>query len=304
MDLKRLRHLVALADESHFARAAERVHLSQPAFSRSIQALEGQAGLALFDRATGRPTPAGAFLVERARRLLFDARCLERDVDLYRDGQLGDTAFGAGPFPAATLLPAVLATLRAEHPQVHLRVEISNWALLLERLVAEDIEFFIAESRDIPELETVAVHLLGRQPGRFYVRRKHPLAGRACSIAEAWAYGVASTRLPAAVKTTIGRLLGLKKGESVPLAVECDDVGLLRGLALATDTVLGSTDVAVASEVRAGTLVPLRIEGLPPLAPEMGLVTLRQRTPSPMARRAMACVEARAAAVNEPVRAR
>jgi len=304
VDLKRLAHLVALADECHFARAAERVHLSQPAFSRSIQALEGEAGLDLFDRATGRPTPAGAFLVERARRLLFDARCLERDVDLYRDGQLGDTAFGAGPFPAATLLPGVLATLRAEHPQVHLRVEVSNWALLLERLVAEDIEFFVAESRDVSDRPALAVKPLGRQPGHLYVRKRHPLAGRPCSLADAFGHGVASTRLPAPIKTTLARLLGLKKGEAPPLVLECDDVSVLRSLALATDTVLASTDAGVAAEVRAGTLVPLRVEGLPALAPEMGIVTLKQRTPSPMARYAMACVEARAAAVNEPARAR
>ena len=45
MNLNRLNHLVALADECHFARAAARVHLSQPAFSRSIQAMERDTGL-------------------------------------------------------------------------------------------------------------------------------------------------------------------------------------------------------------------------------------------------------------------
>ncbi len=45
VDLKRLSHLVVLADECHFARAAERVHLSQPAFSRSIQSIERDLGM-------------------------------------------------------------------------------------------------------------------------------------------------------------------------------------------------------------------------------------------------------------------
>src|SRR5690242_5766119 len=107
LDLRRLQHLLALDDERHFARAAERVHLSQPAFSRSIQALESRAGMKLFEREAGavRPTPAGEFLIARARRLLFDARCMDRDVGLYRDSRLGDTAIGAGPLPALTLLP-------------------------------------------------------------------------------------------------------------------------------------------------------------------------------------------------------
>ena len=87
MDLRRLEHLLALAEERHFGRAADQVHLSQPAFSRSIQAVEAELELRLFDREIGdvRPTPAGQFVIERARRLLFDARCLARDVELFRD---------------------------------------------------------------------------------------------------------------------------------------------------------------------------------------------------------------------------
>ena len=113
----------------------------------------------LFDREGGtvKATPAGAFLIERARRLLFDARCLQRDVDLLRDTRLGDTAFGVGPFPAATLMPSLLSALRREHPRVGLRVEVNNWRLLLERLRAEDIEFFIADVRELPEDATLAI---------------------------------------------------------------------------------------------------------------------------------------------------
>lgn len=136
MDLRRLSHVVALADTLHFARAAQAVHLSQPAFSRSIQAIEEDLGIRLFDRETGdvRPTPAGEFVIERARRLLFEARCLQRDVDLYRDSQLGGTAFGVGPLLTATLMPQALQELRRQHPQVALRMEVGNWVQLLESL--------------------------------------------------------------------------------------------------------------------------------------------------------------------------
>ena len=53
MDLRRLSHVVALADTLHFARAAEAAHLSQPAFSRSIQAIESDLRIRLFDRDVG-----------------------------------------------------------------------------------------------------------------------------------------------------------------------------------------------------------------------------------------------------------
>ncbi len=300
LDLRRLGHLVALADERHFARAAQRVHLSQPAFSRNIQALEREFGQRLFDRGTGdvRPTPAGVFLIERARRLLFDARSLQRDAGLYAAGQLGDTAFGVGPFPAATLMPRVLPELRRRHPGVAVRVEVGNWGLLLEHLHAETIEFFVADVRSVPVDASLQIRPLGRQRGGFYVRSAHPLAGRPCTVAEFWAHGVASTRLPQVVKSGLGALLGLPPGQDPALALECDDIELLRAVALATDTVLGATDAAVQADVAAGRLAPLNVAGLPVLFSEMGVVSLHQRSLSPMARRAIELTEAAALAVN------
>jgi len=300
MDLKRLAHLVALADERHFARAAERVHLSQPAFSRSIQAIERELGLQLFDRTAGdvKPTPAGAFLIERAQRLLFDARSLQRDALLYRDNALGNTAFGAGPFPAATIMPRVLAQLRAAHPRVSLRLEANNWELLLQRLLAEDIEFFVADIRDIPADAKIEVSPIGKQRARLFVRKGHPLARRRCSFAQAWAHGVAATRLPRAMKALVGQLAGLPAGEDPAPALECDDIALLRALALSTDTAIAVSEAAVADDVKRGTLVALQVRDLPPAYAEMGIVTLANRTPSPMAQRAMACVREVAAEVN------
>jgi DNA-binding transcriptional LysR family regulator len=300
IDLRRLAHLVALADERHFARAAERVHLSQPAFSRSIQTLERDLGLRLFDRETGdvRPTPTGEFLIKRARLLLFDARCLQRDVALYGDSALGDTAFGVGPFPAATLMPRVLPELRRRHPQVNLRVEVNNWDAMLASLHAEDIEFFIAEVRALAPDSALEIRSLGRQRASFHVRAGHPLAGKPCTLPGVWKHGVASTRLPSAVKAALAGLLGLAEGEEPVLALECDDLSLLQSVALATDTVLGISDVVAKAAVEAGSLLPLRVRDLPDLYSEMGIVSLRNRSHSPMADRAIELIAAVAAEVN------
>jgi Transcriptional regulator len=99
MNLRQLEHVVALAEEGSFARAAVRVHLSQPALSRSIQAIEEHLDMVLFDRSTRevRITPAGQTVVQRARKVLFEARCLLRDVDLLKSHDLGSVNFGSGP---------------------------------------------------------------------------------------------------------------------------------------------------------------------------------------------------------------
>jgi len=300
MDLKRLSHLVALAEECHFARAAERVHLSQPAFSRSIQSLEGELGMRLFDRETGdvKPTPAGEFLIGRARRLLFDARNLRRDVDLFRETALGDTAFGAGPYPAATIMPMVVSRLRQAHPGVRLRLEMNNWQLLFERLLAEDIEFLVSDTRDIPPDPNIQVTSIGHQMAHLYVRAGHPLAAKPCSFAQVWSYGLGGTRTPLPIRLLLAKLLALPAGELPVLAVECDDLALLRVLGATTDSVVALPAAACRDEVKGGVLVELKVTDLPDVYSEMGIVTLPNRTPSPMAQRAIACVKEVALGVN------
>jgi DNA-binding transcriptional LysR family regulator len=286
MDLRRLAHIVAVAERRNFARASEQVNLSQPALTRSIQAAEAELGMRLFDRGSTQvtPTPAGEFIVERARRLVFDGRCLKRDAELYRERKLGDTAFGVGPFPASTFLAALLAALRRDFPQVNLRVEVSNWQLLLEHLLDEAIEFFVADTRELPHDPRLVIKALRRELAGFYVRTDHPLgARRSVRLRELWAYGVASVRLPKSIGASLARLLELAPHTPLPIALECDDVEVLKNTALASDVVLAAPHASVQDELRSGALRNIRVTGLPPLSSAMGLVTRRGRTPSPMA---------------------
>lgn len=286
MDIKRLKHLVALADERNFGRAAERVHLSQPAFSRSVQSAEAELGLQLFDRGSLEVscTSAGSFVIERARKLLFDSRCLERDVSLYRERLIGDIAFGVGPFPAATLLPALMIELRTRYAGINSRVEVNNWNYLLEHLREEELDFFVADVRDVPRDADLSIDALGRQHGRFFVRADHALLAKpSIEAAEIVTYGLASVRLPEEIKRQFRRMLGLTVDDHLPISVECDDVNLLKHIALHTDTVLICSDAAVLAELKAGQLLALAVQGMPPMYSDMGVVSLRGRTFSPMA---------------------
>ncbi len=215
---------------------------------------------------------------------MFNSRCLERDVTLYRNRGLGDIAFGVGPFPAGTFLPQLLSDLRREHPGVNLRVKISNWELLVTRLLEEDIEFFVADTRDLPASPMLHVAPLRDEPGGFYVRGGHPLARRrSVPIREVWEYGVVTVRLPQAVRALLSRLLGAEPGTPIPLALECDNLQVLRTVAMASESVLAAPHAAVAGEVAAGALKLLPVPELPTVAAQMGVVTLRGRTLSPMA---------------------
>lgn len=285
MDLKRMGHLVALADTRHFGRAAERCHLSQPAFSRSILVAEEELGLQLFNRSTPEVTctDAGAFVVERARKLLFESRCLERDVTMYRERLIGDIAFGVGPYPAATLLQSLLCELRSNYPGIKTRVEVNNAQYLTEHLRNESLDFFVADMRNLAPAADLTVAPLGNLQAGYYARSGHPLAGAPTRLASLLAYGVGSVQAPEELLLALGQFAGLPAGTAFPLVVTCDDLHVLKGVALATDTVIACPVAGMVANVASGGLVRLEVKDTPALFAQMGVVSLRGRSFSAMA---------------------
>ena len=288
MDMRRLEHVIALANEGSFRRAAEQVHLSQPAFSRSIQAAETELGLKLFDRGSveARLTPAGAFFVERARALLMQNDRLERDMSMFREREVGDVTIGTGPFPAALLLPAAIAELRTRYPHVSVRVFLGNSQDLMQCLQRQEHEFFVANARRVPRNGLFRIRALARIGGGFYVRAGHPLLSKkSCRVADFVPFGVGSGKLPLDVSLHLAKNMGMPDGTPLTLAVECDDTQLLKQVALGSDTVIIATGDILAEELRRGTMALLPVTDFPPDVShsQVGVVSLAGRTPSPAA---------------------
>ena len=290
MDLRRLKHLVALADARNFGRAAKACHISQSAFSRSIQSAEEELGLQLFDRGNAevRCSAAGTFVVERARKLLFENHCLERDVSLYRERLIGDLAFGVSPYPAATLAPQLLQEIRRHYGAVKVRVEVNNAQYLLARLRAEELDFYIADVRSVPAVQDLSIQRIGQAMAGLYVRPGHPLLDATQPLTrDTLAYGLASAQVPESVRKLLSAQLQHPPGQPLPLAVECDDLHLLKSIAMHTDTVLACAEVGVQQEVAQGTLVRLSLTDTPPIYSDMGIVSLKGRSYSLMAQLAV-----------------
>jgi len=124
MTPKHLRVFIALADTLNFAAAASRVHLSQPAFSLSLKALEKQVGGRLAFRTTRhvRLTPEGESLLPRARRLLADWDDTQQMLRQRFTLQRGHVTVAAMPSFAANLLPGLLGVYRKQHPKVDVAI--------------------------------------------------------------------------------------------------------------------------------------------------------------------------------------
>ena len=151
MDLRKWRHACVLAETRNFARGAEQLHITQSALSRSIQSLEKELDIILFERrSTGVVvTPEGREILRRAEDVLHHASSLRREVDLVRGGELGSLSFGAGPLPVSLLLPAALADVCKSYPQLKIDVKVEQAAQLMDFLLAEKIEFLLADMSQI-----------------------------------------------------------------------------------------------------------------------------------------------------------
>lgn len=124
IELRHLRHFVAVAETCHFGRAAEQVHIAQPALSQSIRQLESQLGTPLFVRTTRSVslTPSGDFLLDEARRALDIVDQSVRGVQQIADGQLGLLRVAFTGTAAFSTLPRMARIIRENHPDVALDI--------------------------------------------------------------------------------------------------------------------------------------------------------------------------------------
>ncbi len=124
VELRRLRYFCAVAEELHFGRAAQRLHVAQPAVSQQIRALEAELGAELFRRDRRRVglTEAGRLLLEGARPLLAEAAALEERVRAIGQGRSGRLRVHTTRSAPAGLVPEALERFRAAFPEVELEI--------------------------------------------------------------------------------------------------------------------------------------------------------------------------------------
>ena len=178
MNLRDLRYLVALADERHFGRAAERCFVSQPTLSAQIRKLEEYLGVPLVERRPRRVslTETGEKVVARARRVLQEADAIVELARTDRDPLAGPLKLALIPTVGPYLLPHIVGRLRRELPRLKLMLYEYQTEPLLERLRAGDIDAGILALPVVMDgLESAPLY---DEPFMLAVPASHPLADK------------------------------------------------------------------------------------------------------------------------------
>lgn len=295
IDLKRLQHLVLLAEELNFSRAAERACLSQTAFSRSIQTLEAEFGVRLFDRATRsvQPTTVGRSVIERAKEMLGRARDMAQEVDYLANADGGTLSFGASLFAVDTVLPGVLPQFKQDRPGLRVDVEVSQWVVLLQHLESESIEFFVAYPGPTVNDPRYKVHMLAPRPASLYCRAEHPLVKTRASNPQTdqvpdfpWAL----VQIDNILEAQLRHLFAVDGSRELPIRLRCDNQALLLESVMSSDTILFTWQAWLESELAKGSIVDLGARLQPAIPAQarqlnVAIVQLAGRTLSPAARK-------------------
>jgi DNA-binding transcriptional LysR family regulator len=179
MELRHLRYFVAVAEELHFRRAAERLGIRQPPLSLQIRQLERELGTSLFRRLTRgvELTETGALLLDESRWILDQIERIKTGVQSRARGESGCIHVGfAGATCFQPLIPGIIRAYRERYPKVLVSPEQSNTPLLVAGLRKGEIDVAFIRP-PLADPEGLAVELLVEEPMVIVLPECHPYAG-------------------------------------------------------------------------------------------------------------------------------
>jgi DNA-binding transcriptional LysR family regulator len=290
LSLKLIEQALALAETGNFARAAERLGITQPTLTRNIAALEDELGVRLFDRGRrgAAPTTFGSAVIGRGALLLRDAQALQSELRALAGLEAGVLEVVAGPYAAADLVGPAVAKLVSERSRVRVRVSVVPPDQIGPELLSGRSELGVGGVDSLGSHEELQV--LPLRPRRLYMacRPGHPLAGLRPTRPQVLQFPLVAVVLHGAqaqgysADTRAGVPDRLRNG--VTPAIEVTSLDLAKRIAAGSDALFPGSMPMLADELAAGRLVTLDYD-TSELRALNGLVQRRHRSLSPAAQR-------------------
>lgn len=180
MELRQLRHFLAVVETGNFSSAARQLGLSQQALSKSIAGLEADAGVRLFDRDTRnvKLTNFGEMLTAHARNIDAEAQQFHRHLDDILGVKSGHLMIGAGPTAAGHIVAAAVHRLAQARPRLHVSVLDGNTETLTPLLLRGALDVVVCVQDEAVEHPLVTQEVIFEERLRLLAGATHPLTDR------------------------------------------------------------------------------------------------------------------------------
>jgi DNA-binding transcriptional LysR family regulator len=283
VEVRQLRHVLALVEGANFHKAARALGLTQPALSKSLQQIERELGQRLFDR-HGKavvPTVFGEIAARAARDVLGALEGMTRAIGQAANLDAGELSVGAGSYVADVWLGQVAGRLSRRYPRLHLTLHVEHWSDLPELLLRGRIDLFVASIEHVRDRKQFRVVAFPQEQGVWVCRAGHPLAHakrpRRSALGD-------YTLIGPPVPESLRRWFEADPAGSRALRRKIDttSVTMIKAMIREGDALSVVHPDTVRSEVAHGEFVTLDLDA-PPVLFQPGLVWLSDRSLSPAA---------------------
>jgi len=288
---RRLRHLLLLVEYGHFGRAAAALNISQPALTKSMQALEAELGVLLLDRKRGAVTLTafGELVVLRSRALLHAEEDMLHEIKLLAGLEVGSLRVALGPYPSGISGYLALMRLLARRPKISITVHVAGWRDVVRQVIAREVDLGLAELDGLPIDDQFETVLVGQHRGRFFCRPGHPLLKQnPVDLSGLLEFPWIASRLPPRIGAKLpqaackaGRIDPFT-GDFVP-AIEIDVPYNLGGLIAGSDALALASLAMMEQDLSAGTVALVPMAGVEFRA-SYGFIYLKYRSLTPAAK--------------------
>jgi len=303
--LRQLAHARTLAQTGSFRLAAQVLHISQPALTRSIQALEAALGVQLFTRlALGvELTRFGEAFMPKAHLLLQVRDDLTREMKVLKALEQVDLCIAMAPYPFDLHGPEVMASVGSAHPGLQCRLLLGDWRAVTTQVLGRDVDLGVGDLTPTAGDARLDTELVGQHALHFYCRAGHPILGRGelslVDLADTVLVGTrASVRLGTALVKLGGRAGAFDKttGDFVP-AWEVNAIDATKEMVASSDAIGAAMLTQIRHELDTGALCLVPVH-TPWLRLNYGFIRRRDSAVSAGALEFMAAFRERETALN------
>lgn len=289
ISLRLVEQALVLGETGNFARAAERLGITQPTLTRNIATLELNLGVRLFDRGRGGavPTVFGQAVIDRGRTLVRDSNALLAELHALAGMETGQLNIAAGPYAADDLVGPAVAQLVSLRPGLRVRVTVVAPDEIQREVLSGRAEIGLGwfESQSAHD----ELNIVPLNERRLYLacRPGHPLAGSKPTLKQVLNYPLVTvfmhgrTARVAAMGDGDAGTEDLSRKGFAP-AIEVNSLDTAKQVARRGNALFPGSASMLTTELAHGELVRLDFD-IPELRTRSALVRVRNRTPSPAA---------------------